>query len=223
MNVQIRPLRLDDIKYVAEIDRQAFPTLWPPTPFKRELDNRQAKYLVAFEPRVGRNSPGSDGAEGTGPGPVSLGGSLVGLLSVVLKGRITANKHPVNLNDSLLGFVGLWFMAGEAHITAIAVEEASRGKGIGELLLIGSIELAMDRRATEVSLEARVSNHVAQSLYRKFGFEEVGVRKGYYTDNREDAVIMTTQPISTPDYREKFRGLRDAYTQRHGDIRLVLS
>ncbi|MCE2464199.1 MAG: ribosomal protein S18-alanine N-acetyltransferase, partial [Dehalococcoidia bacterium] len=123
---------------------------------------------------------------------------------------------------TLLGFVGLWFMSGEAHITGIAVEEASRGKGIGELLIIGSIELAMARDATVMSLEARVSNFVAQALYEKYGFLNVGIRKGYYTDNREDAVIMTTQPINDAAYRNKFNALKDAYRQRYGEIKMEL-
>ena len=212
MSVQIRPLRLEDINSVVKIERQAFPTLWPPTPFKRDLDNRMAKYLVASHP----NPAGP--AQEKHPTKSSLGH----LLSA-LKERLYVNKDPAGLDDSLLGFVGLWFMAGEAHITAIAVEEESRGKGLGELLLIGSIELAMSQQAREMSLEARVSNHVAQSLYEKYGFEKVGIRKGYYTDNREDAVIMTTQPISNPAYQEKLRGLREAYEQRRGEIRIELT
>ena len=73
-----------------------------------------------------------------------------------------------------------------------------------------------------MTLEARVSNYVAQSLYQKYGFEKVGIRKGYYTDNREDAVIMTTQPINTLAYREKFRSLREAYQVGHGEIKIDL-
>jgi ribosomal-protein-alanine N-acetyltransferase len=212
MSVQIRPLRPEDINRVVKIERQAFPTLWPPTPFKRDLDNRMAKYLVASHPRAAGPAHEKHPAE-----------SPFGHLLNALKGLLYPNKDPVVPDNSLLGFVGLWFMAGEAHITAIAVEEESRGKGLGELLLIGSIELAMSQQAREMSLEARVSNYVAQSLYEKYGFEKVGIRKGYYTDNREDAVIMTTQPISDPAYQEKFRALKEAYEQRRGEIRIELT
>ena len=219
MTVQIRPLVPQDIVQVAGIETQAFPTLFPPTNFKGELENRIAKYLVAWETElelsVTRQTPDTE--------PYLLAdGSLLGRIIGAVKGRLGSNRALKDTGNSIVGFVGLWFIVGEAHITAIAVEEASRGKGIGELLIIGSLELAMERRATVVTLEARVSNHVAQSLYQKYGFENVGIRKAYYTDNREDAVIMTTQPINTIAYREKFRSLREAYQLGHGEIKLDL-
>ena len=221
MNVQIRPLRLEDISCVARVERQAFPTLWPPTPFKRELDNRLAKYLIAWEPKLS-DATHTNGSE-TIWLPDSSRRSFLGRVIDVFRGRFFSDKTPSEDADcTLLGFVGLWFMSGEAHITGIAVEEASRGKGIGELLIIGSIELAMARNATVMSLEARVSNFVAQGLYDKYGFRNVGIRKGYYTDNREDAVIMTTQPINDAAYRNKFNALKDAYRRRYGEIKIEL-
>ena len=57
-----------------------------------------------------------------------------------------------------------------------------------------------------MTLEARVSNFIAQRLYKKYSFKSVGIRKGYYSDNREDAVIMTTTPIDTEEYGRMFRG-----------------
>ena len=149
--------------------------------------------------------------------------SLFGRLADRVRDRLASNKVPPDTDHSILGFVGLWFMVGEAHITAIAVEEASRGRGMGELLLIGSIELAMSHGAKQVSLEARVSNHVAQSLYEKYGFQKVGIRKAYYTDNREDAAIMTTRPINTSTFQEKYQALLEVYRQRHGEIKIELS
>ena len=220
MNVEIRPLRYEDISQVTEIERQAFPTLWPPTPFKRELENHRAKYLIAREPRFEESGPPEDGQlEQSGPSEASFLGRFVDSL----KKPFSAQNLQVKPDYSVLGFVGLWFTADEAHITAIAVENASRGKGVGELLLMGSIEVAMARNASAVSLEARVSNRVAQSLYEKYGFHKMGIRKAYYTDDREDAVIMTTQPIYSPHYHERFLALREAYTQRHGNIRMVLA
>ena len=221
MNVHIRPLRPDDIRRVVEIEREAFPTLWPPTPFKRELNNHRAQYLVAWQPNPAEIlTPGEPAATATAGTPKpSVFGRLVG----AVKMRLSSKKPVVQLDHTVLGFVGLWFMGDEAHIITIAVDEASRGKGIGELLLIGSIEMAMRKQATLVSLEARVSNYVAQSLYQKHSFRKVGTRKAYYTDNREDAAIMTAQPINTTAYAEKFHALTEAYRQRHGDIRIELT
>ena len=221
MNVRIRPLRPEDIGCVFEIERQAFPTLWPSTPFKSELNDPRAKYLVAWEPK----SAESTHLERVGPQEVAStsGGSLFGRLLHAIKGRLSSNDSYAGLGYSLLGFVGLWFPGEEAHITGIAVEETSQGKGIGELLLMGSIELAICRGATVVTLETRVSNYVAQSLYEKHGFQKVGIRRSYYSDNREDAAIMTTQPINTHPYRTKFQELKDAYSHLHGEIMIELA
>ena len=221
MNVQIRPLRLEDISCVAKVERQAFPTLWPPTPFKRELDNRLAKYLIAWEPKPSEATH-PNVSEPTESPDIPHRSFLGRALGIFRRRRSSDNKTSEDADCALLGFVGLWFMSGEAHITGIAVEEASRGKGIGELLLIGSIELAMEHNATVMSLEARVSNFVAQALYEKYEFQNVGIRKGYYTDNREDAVIMTTHPINDTSYRDKFHALKNAYRQRYGEIKIEL-
>jgi ribosomal-protein-alanine N-acetyltransferase len=69
-----------------------------------------------------------------------------------------------------------------------------------------------------MTLEARVSNFIAQRLYEKYGFKSMGIRKGYYSDNREDAVIMTTSPIDTAEYQSLFQQLQEAYRSRRGEI-----
>ena len=93
-----------------------------------------------------------------------------------------------------------------------------RGNGIGELLLIGSLREAIEHGSAVMTLEARVSNFIAQRLYEKYSFKSVGTRKGYYSDNREDAVIMTTNPILTEEYRQTFQELQETYEARWGDI-----
>ena len=142
------------------------------------------------------------------PDPPEASSGLLQRVLGGLKARLSDGSIPPDDSGGqpIVGVPGLlWFMADEAHVTAVAVAESWRGKGVGELLIIGCIELAMASNASVVSLEARVSNHVAQSLYLKYGFEKVGIRKAYYTDNREDATIMTTQPINTEKYQARFR------------------
>ena len=107
-------------------------------------------------------------------------------------------------------------MPDDAHIVSVGVRTDYRGCGIGELLLIGAIEQAQQRRMPAVTLEVRVSNHIAQNLYKKYGFEEMGVRKGYYSDNREDALIMTVSGIRSQSYREEFERLTKSHRQRWG-------
>ena len=120
----------------------------------------------------------------------------------------------------IAGYLGVWFQGNEAHITEIAVREKLRGQGIGELLLIGSLRAALEYGSSVVTLEARVSNFVAQRLYEKYGFKSSGLRKGYYADNREDAVIMTTSPIHTEAYGELFRELQEKYPARWREIQI---
>lgn len=94
------------------------------------------------------------------------------------------------LKERIVGYCGVWVIMDEAHITNIAVHPDVRGHKIGEMLLRQVISLSMAYGATRMTLEVRVSNYVAQSLYKKLGFIETGIRKGYYTDNHEDALIM---------------------------------
>jgi [ribosomal protein S18]-alanine N-acetyltransferase len=93
-------------------------------------------------------------------------------------------------DEKIIGYCGMWLIVDEAHITNIAVLPEYRGRKLGDALLAKVIETARDMGAKSMTLEVRVSNHVAQNLYRKYGFKNGGIRKGYYTDNHEDAIVM---------------------------------
>ncbi len=90
----------------------------------------------------------------------------------------------------MIGYGGMWVIVDEAHVTNIAVYPEYRGKKNGERLLRMMMAEAAARGARRMTLEVRVSNEVAKRLYRKLGFVDAGTRKGYYTDNHEDALIM---------------------------------
>jgi ribosomal-protein-alanine N-acetyltransferase len=94
---------------------------------------------------------------------------------------------------SIIGVTGFWLMAGEAHIMTIGVRKNHRRKGIGQLMLEAAIQLARSCDAFAITLEARRSNTEALSLYAKYGFTERGIRKNYYDETHEDAVIMTKE------------------------------
>lgn len=94
------------------------------------------------------------------------------------------------LNQKPVGYIGVWLIAGEGHITNVAVHPDHRGKGIGHRLMQAVEELAKRRGATRMTLEVRVSNEIAQRLYRKLGYIAAGIRPRYYRDNDEDAIIM---------------------------------
>ena len=108
----------------------------------------------------------------------------------------------------VLGYAGLWFVLDEAHLISIAVGEANQRQGVGHQLLTAALELAREKAAIMMALEVRVSNTSAQALYEKFGFKRVGVRRGYYTDNHEDAYLMTVEHIDSSEYVERLERLR---------------
>ena len=91
---------------------------------------------------------------------------------------------------TLVGFCGVWLVIDAAQITNVAVVESVRGQGIGEGLMREAMRVAKEANMDVMSLEVRVTNTVAQNLYRKLGFKDGGIRKGYYTDNQEDALVM---------------------------------
>lgn len=93
-------------------------------------------------------------------------------------------------DGQIVGYCGMWLIVDEAHITNIAVLPEFRGQKLGETILRMIMEVAKKRGAKSMTLEVRVSNTVAQSLYRKLGFMNGGIRKNYYTDNYEDALVM---------------------------------
>lgn len=107
-----------------------------------------------------------------------------------LKHNPYAHYIVMEREDRIIGYAGMWLIFDEAHITNIAVREKYRGMKLGFKLLQKLIQEARSLGADKMTLEVRVSNRVAQNLYEKFGFRSVGVRKGYYSDNQEDALIM---------------------------------
>ncbi len=102
---------------------------------------------------------------------------------------------------TLLGYAGMWVIMDELHVTTIAVDPAQRGRKIGERLLINLIEESLPRGAERATLEVRERNVAAHSLYLKYGFEDVAVRKNYYSDNNENALIMWANHLRSPEYQ----------------------
>lgn len=228
MSYAVRPMRLSDVLQVTEIDRQAFPTFWPPTSFKEELaHNKLARYLVAWKREDPQENPNSL------PLPFALEKDKSQADTTSRLWRWTDGvRHLFSRGESLsppekpqpyiVGYSGTWFVLEEAHLTSIAVRPAYQRLGIGELILLSSIELAIAQKAQSLTLEVRVSNHGAQALYTKHGFLHTGLRKGYYSDNNEDALIMTTERLLSPEYQALFRRLKQAHAEKWGESEIIL-
>jgi ribosomal-protein-alanine N-acetyltransferase len=116
--------------------------------------------------------------------------------------------------EFLLGYLGLWRVVDDSHIISVGVRTPHRRLGVGESLVIRAIETSLEWRIRFIALEVRVSNFAAQALYEKYGFKKMGVRKRYYRDNNEDALIMTTDPIETEQYQREFQRLKAIHAEK---------
>ena len=116
------------------------------------------------------------------------------------------------------GLGGFWLLAGEAHITTIAIHPDWRRLGLGEWMLVRLLEEGRSLKANVATLEVRPSNRRARALYQKYDFREVGRRLGYYSDNGEDALILTSPPLILPDYQALIQQRKAALIQKLAQI-----
>jgi ribosomal-protein-alanine acetyltransferase len=157
---------------------------------------------------TGRGSHAQPSASGRG------GDDLIGRISRFL--RPAPEPPSPELEEelrSIVGYAGIWVMTDEAHITTIASHPDVRGQGVGEFLLVALVHRAIAIGARWMTLEVRASNAIAQNLYRKYTFKEMGVRRRYYSDNGEDALVMWTDALDS----ESFQAALDTNEQRLGD------
>lgn len=162
MKLLLRPMQAEDVDQVAAIDERCFRPPWPKRSWREELAMSNHSHMVVL----------SDG-------PLSWTKSW----RLRLPGRRQATERVV-------GYGGMWLVAGEAHISTLATHHDHRSRGYGELLLAALIHRALSRKATSIVLEVRESNHVARNLYHKFGFRLFGMKSGYYREGNEDGCDM---------------------------------
>ena len=175
----LRYMDQDDIPEVHALDTLAFPTAWPISTYRHEIRNENSRmFVLESHPRM---------PEQERPRPS------------ILRRMFNANVPPTPA-QRLVGYSGMWHVADEAHVSTIAIHPQWQGHKLGELLLWNMVRHAYALRASMVTLEVRVSNTVAQNLYRKYNFAIVGRRRGYYRDNGEDAYLMSTVKMDD-DYR----------------------
>ena len=121
-----------------------------------------------------------------------------------LERNVAARYLVAEMEGQVIGYAGAWIILDESHITNIAIEESRRGLGYGRALTTALMQYLSNLGAAYATLEVRRSNLRAQNLYKSLGFVELGVRKRYYEDNREDALIMVCDhmPAADPDFEE---------------------
>lgn len=186
----LRDMRLDDLPQVLAIDRVSFPIAWSAKTYEFEINNRHTSHLAVIEMR--EDTPRA----------------VVGVRHLIQRalGR-TPQSGPI------VGYGGCWLIAGEAHISTIAVHPDFRGRGLGELLLAVMLKRALQRGGEYSVLEVRESNATAQALYKKYEYATVGCRRGYYRDNNEDALLMEARPLDAA-YNERLTARLTALRDR---------
>jgi ribosomal-protein-alanine N-acetyltransferase len=185
----VEPMTLDDIDQVMEIEQIVFPAPWSARAYQYEITKNDHSTMLVVR------------AAGTS------------------KGRLGHLKYRLGLGtpSPVLGYAGLWLLVDETHICTSAVHPRWQGLGLGELLLVSLLDESMRLGALCATLEVRVSNSAAQALYLKYGFEIVSIRKRYYTDNNEDAYIMTTPSFDTAGFQKNLDSHRH---QLHARLQL---
>jgi ribosomal-protein-alanine N-acetyltransferase len=178
----VEPMQLAHVPAIMEIERESFSLPWPEGAYRHELRHNELAHYYVLRPR-------------------SITRSIVLMPIWQRLWRAIWRRPPTN-TGLILGYGGFWLMYDEAHISTLAIRVAWRRRGLGELLLVALLDEAQRLRASRATLEVRVSNVAAQNLYAKYGFEQMGRRKGYYADNREDALILTTPEFASFLYRE---------------------
>lgn len=131
---------------------------------------------------------------------------------ITLQREVVGNQNSLclvaELGEKIAGFICLYMVLDEGHITNIAVDAPYQNRGIGSRLILTSIDAVKERGITHLTLEVRKSNTKAQHLYIKFGFRMSGLRKSYYTDNSEDALIFTTGDIASDSYTRLYEEIK---------------
>lgn len=170
-------MREADVNTVQEIEREIFATPWPRNAYYRELASRASAHYVVLRQEGEIERPG---------GP-----------------PMVAHRIP-DFDPTILGYGGMWRMYDEAHVTTIGVRKDLQHHGYGRILFAGLVQAAYDMGGKWVTLEVRTTNENAMKMYEAFGFKVIGRRKGYYTDNGEDAIVMWSDSIHSPRFRKAF-------------------
>jgi len=201
--LELQPLKAEQLPAVVKLDQLCFGGHWTLDGYRRELESSSSHFLTVCLGSASLDSPSqsnydleipnnSQSAQLTSPQSNSLNSPTSGV------GTHTALETP----SKLIGLGCFWSILEEAHITLLAVNPEYQNKGLGKLLFYGLLYLAHQQGLERATLEVRVSNQTALSLYKKFGFEEVGKRRRYYQDTGEDALILWRNHLETAEFKK---------------------
>jgi [ribosomal protein S18]-alanine N-acetyltransferase len=203
LRLRLREMTLDDVPGVRRIEVAAYEDAWPQTTFEEELRNSFATYLVAVEVTdAPPEPPGASPARSwwarvfTGP----------------------PREEPAASTERIAGYCGAWFHVDQLHIVTVAVAPERQGHGIAQRLLLECFDRAIEAELRNVTLEVRPSNVRAQEIYRRFGFQQVGIHRAYYANNGEDALVMLTPDLSSGELRTRLDAVRAEVDARFPEV-----
>ncbi len=182
----VEPMSLADIDQVMQIEGVSFSAPWSARAYRYEIVENPHSTMLVVRPAPRDGHP----------------------LSMTLQRVLGTLPGPV------LGYAGAWNLVDELHISTIAVHPRWRRRGLGELLVVSMLERALELQVHRATLEVRVSNLAAQNLYNKYGFAIVSRQKAYYSDNNEDAFIMSTPRRDDPELLAMLRARRAELNRR---------
>lgn len=199
MSLNLRYMQLADIRQVAAIDVICFEPPWSYESYSFEIKESQVSHMVVLDQQLDEALPIPERRQS---------------LRSRLRSRLRGDSPATSSTGEILGYGGLWKIEGEAHISTIAIHPSNRGLGYGEILLAGMFGKALQLNAEFIVLEVRVSNSVAQALYKKYGFSRVARKKNYYRSDNEDAWDMRV--ALDRDTRHRFERLYQKLRLQHG-------
>jgi ribosomal-protein-alanine N-acetyltransferase len=191
MTLTLRYMRLTDISEVMTIERVTFDPAWTPRSYAYEVSESTYSHMVTLEWKTG--AAGQSGWRRWWSSVMGGAGET-----------------------KIAAYGGLWHISGEGHISTIASHPDMRGRGYGELVLAAMVHRSITLVSDYIILEVRVSNTLAQGLYRKYGFEVDTLKRGYYQNNNEDAYGMRLELKRNPAYIPAFQQRYAALLRQHG-------
>ena len=178
---------------LSELSEEAIPEIAPPAALVRRMRLEDIEHVSRLERRC-YSLPWSSSAYVTEVGNPSAY-------------YIVATET----DNTVVGYAGMWVVMDELHITTIAVDPSRRGRRIGERLLLDLTEEGIRRGASRATLEVRERNAVARRMYEKYGFEDIAIRKNYYSDNGENAIIMWANDLTLPPYQAMLANFKSQF------------
>ncbi|NJR22526.1 MAG: ribosomal protein S18-alanine N-acetyltransferase [Richelia sp. CSU_2_1] len=204
--LEIKHLAAEDLQQAVELDRLCFGGFWSIEGYRRELESPNSDLLGLW---IGETEEGSSERIS-----FDIFTPQHSELSAATPNGTDTGAAPLQISRKFIGLGCLWAVLEEAHIIMLAIHPQFQSRGFGQALLWALLKSACDRQLERATLEVRASNLAAVSLYKKFDFKEAGLRKKYYEDTGEDALVMWRSGLEKPEFQEYLESKRQEICDR---------